>query len=140
MSIYTHTHTFGTHIKGHKAHVFLRRGLFFSHRELDYILNVFEKHKTEKKEGFPFFLYTGRGPSSESLHLGHLIPFMFTKYLQDAFNVPLVVQMTDDEKFLWKDLTIEQTRKMTVENAKDIIAVGFDLDKTFIFSDFEYIG
>jgi tryptophanyl-tRNA synthetase len=28
----------------------------------------------------PFYLYTGRGPSSEALHLGHMIPFMFTKY------------------------------------------------------------
>jgi hypothetical protein len=23
-----------------------------------------------------------QGPSSEALHLGHLVPFMFTKYLQ----------------------------------------------------------
>lgn len=32
--------------------------------------------------GKKFYLYTGRGPSSDSLHLGHLIPFHFTKYLQ----------------------------------------------------------
>ena len=31
------------------------------------------------EQGKPFFLYTGRGPSSDSMHLGHLIPFMFTK-------------------------------------------------------------
>lgn len=43
-----------------------------------------------------------QGPSSASLHLGHLVPFMFTKWLQDAFNVPLVIQLTDDEKFLWR--------------------------------------
>jgi hypothetical protein len=48
--------------------------------------------------GKPFYLYTGRGPSSESMHLGHLIPFIFTKYLQDAFGCCLVIQMTDDEK------------------------------------------
>jgi tryptophanyl-tRNA synthetase len=65
---------------------------------------------------------------------------MFTKYLQDAFNVPLVVQMTDDEKFLWKNLTLEECRKYTAENAKDIIAVGLDINKTFIFSDYEYVG
>ena len=40
------------------------------------------------------YLYTGRGPSSEALHLGHLVPFMFTKYLQDAFKCPLVVQVS----------------------------------------------
>ncbi len=48
--------------------------------------------------------------------------------------------MTDDEKFLWKDLTPEETNRLAHENAKDIIACGFDIDKTFIFSDFEYIA
>ena len=43
-----------------------------------------------------------QGPSSDALHLGHLIPFMFTKWLQSAFKVPLVIQLTDDEKCLWR--------------------------------------
>ena len=51
-----------------------------------------------------FYLYTGRGPSSEALHAGHLIPFVITQWLQEAFDVPCVIQMTDDEKFLWKDV------------------------------------
>ena len=38
------------------------------------ILDAYEKKA-------PFFLYTGRGPSSESMHLGHLIPFLFTKWV-----------------------------------------------------------
>jgi tryptophanyl-tRNA synthetase len=74
------------------------------------------------------------------MHLGHLIPFIFTKWLQDVFDVPLIIQMTDDEKFLWKDLTIEEVHRLAIENAKDIIAVGFDLSKTFIFADTDYIG
>jgi tryptophanyl-tRNA synthetase len=85
-------------------------------------------------------LYTGRGPSSEALHLGHLVPFMFTKWLQDAFKVPLVIQLTDDEKFLWKGLELEESRRLARENAKDIIACGFDASRTFIFSDFDYVG
>ena len=44
----------------------------FSDRDLNMILDLYEA-------GEKFYLYTGRGPSSESLHLGHLIPFMFTK-------------------------------------------------------------
>jgi tryptophanyl-tRNA synthetase len=62
-------------VTGRKVHLFLRRGLFFSHRDLEHILNAYENKK-------PFFLYTGRGPSSDAFHLGHLIPFEFTKYLQ----------------------------------------------------------
>lgn len=34
-------------------------------------------------------MYTGRGPSTDALHLGHTIPFSFTKWLQDVFDVPL---------------------------------------------------
>jgi tryptophanyl-tRNA synthetase len=61
--------------------------------------------------------------------------------LQEAFNVPLVVQMTDDEKSLWKEkLSIEESYKYTRDNVKDIIAVGFDIAKTFIFSNVEYLG
>ncbi|EPY29066.1 tryptophanyl-tRNA synthetase [Strigomonas culicis] len=120
-------------VTGRRPHHFLRRGIFFSHRDLHLILDMYEK-------GQPFYLYTGRGPSSDSMHTGHLIPFMFTKWLQETFKVPLVIQMTDDEKFFFKDLTIEQVEKMTFENMRDIIALGFDPELTFIFSDFDYVG
>ena len=55
------------------------------------------------------------------------------------FDVPLVIQLTDDEKFLWKDLKLEECRRLARENIKDIIAIGFDPEKTFIFTDFDYI-
>ncbi len=61
------------------------------------------------------------------------------RYLQDVFDVPLVIQMTDDEKFLWKDLSVEEAHRLAFENAKDIIACGFDIKKTFIFSDIDYL-
>ncbi|KAK0523435.1 tryptophan--tRNA ligase [Tilletia horrida] len=121
-------------LTGWEPHPLLRRGSFFSHRELDMILTRYEQKK-------PFYLYTGRGPSSDNMHLGHLIPFTFTKWLQDVFDVPLVIQLTDDEKFLFKpNLTIEQVQKFSIENAKDIISVGFKLEKTFIFSNLNYMG
>lgn len=62
------------------------------------------------------------------------------RWLQDVFDVPLVVQMTDDEKFLWRLADADEALRLTYENAKDIIALGFDINKTFIFSDMEYIG
>jgi tryptophanyl-tRNA synthetase len=72
--------------------------------------------------------------------MGHLVPFLFTKWLQDAFDVPLVIQLTDDEKALWRNLDVDEARRLARENAKDIIACGFDVDRTFIFSDFDYLG
>jgi tryptophanyl-tRNA synthetase len=41
---------------------------------------------------------------------------------------------------LWKDVTEEDNRRYLIENAKDIIALGFDINKTFIFSDIDYMG
>lgn len=127
---------------GKPAHHMLRRGLFFSHRDLDVLLSHYMKFKEQPKGSIPcpFYLYTGRGPSSESLHIGHLVPFIFTKYLQDVFDVPLVIQMTDDEKFLFKEnLGLKETQRLAFENAKDIIACGFDVNKTFIFANTDYI-
>lgn len=120
-------------VAGKPVHPLIRRGIFFSHRDLNTLLNMVEAGKK-------FYLYTGRGPSSDSMHLGHLVPFIVTKWLQEAFNVPLVIQLTDDEKTLWKDLTVEQSMKMARENAKDIIAIGFDVNKTFIFANLDYMG
>ncbi|CAH8519516.1 unnamed protein product [Schistosoma curassoni] len=114
-------------------HHLLKRQIFFSHRDLEQIILRIEQKK-------PFFLYTGRGPSSEALHLGHVVPFIINKWFQDVFDVPLVIQLTDDEKFLWKNLSISEVNHLTRENAKDIIAMGFDPKKTFIFSNFEYMG
>ncbi|KAL3156819.1 hypothetical protein ABBQ38_001090 [Trebouxia sp. C0009 RCD-2024] len=120
-------------LTGKPAHPFLKRHIFFSHRDFAEILDCYEKK-------IPFYLYTGRGPSSEALHLGHLIPFMFTQYLQEAFQVPLVIQLTDDEKALWRGLDIKESQRLARENCKDIIACGFDVNSTFIFSDFGYMG
>jgi len=61
-------------VTGHKPHRLMRRGMVFSHRDLDMILDKYEKE-------IPFFLYTGRGPSSDSMHVGHTIPFEFTKWV-----------------------------------------------------------
>ena len=121
-------------VTGHKPHRFMRRQIVFSHRDLTTILDRYEKNE-------PFFLYTGRGPSSDSMHVGHTQVFDFVKWLQDVLDAPLIIMLTDDEKFLFSEKrTVEEVMGYTRTNAKDIIAIGFDPKKTFIFSDFEYVG
>jgi tryptophanyl-tRNA synthetase len=65
-----------------------------------------------------------------------------TRWLQDVFDVPLVIMMTDDEKIIFgkKAFSLEEMRKFTRANATDILAVGFDIKKTFLFSDFGFMG
>jgi len=112
-------------------HYMLKRNIFFSHRELDVLFQEYE-------QGKEFALYTGRGPSGNT-HVGHLIPWIFTKYMQDTFKADLYFQITDDEKFLCKPgLTLAETNTMGYENALDLIALGFDPKKTFIFVDTDY--
>jgi len=111
-----------------ELHIQLRRGVFFSHRDLDWLL---DKHDAGEK----FILYTGRGPSGD-VTLGHVIPWLFTKYLQDTFDAKLYFQMTDDEKFLVnQNLTLEDTLQLTYDNALDVLAAGFDPKKTCLISD-----
>jgi tryptophanyl-tRNA synthetase len=110
------------------------RDFIVSHRDFELVLDDFEHHR-------PFYLYTGRGPSSDSMHLGHLVPFFFCKFLQDAFHAKLVIQITDDEKFIFKeDLTLSLIEEMARKNITDIIACGFDVDRTFIFTNTSFIG
>lgn len=59
-------------VDGHVEISLLACLIVMFYRDFNEILDAYEK-------GDKFYLYTGRGPSSEALHLGHLIPFMFTK-------------------------------------------------------------
>jgi tryptophanyl-tRNA synthetase len=115
-------------ITGHKPHRLLRRGLFFAHRNFEEILNDYELGKR-------IFIYTGRGPTSDTLHLGHIVPLEFTVWLQKVFNAFVIFQIADDEKYWFKNMNFEEVYNLGYKNAEDIIALGFDPKKTFIFSN-----
>ena len=109
-------------------HFMLRRGVFFTHRDLGWLLDRYD-------QGEKFYLYTGRGPS-ERTHIGHLIPWTMTKWLQDKFGSKLIFQITDDEKFLSDEsLDLSDTRRYAMDNILDIIALGFSKKKTEILID-----
>ena len=112
-------------------HWMLRRGIFYSHRDLGTILD-------RQAKGLPWALYTGRGPSGHT-HLGHIMPWIFNRWLQERFKVKMYFQLTDDEKFLFMpDLTLEDTNRFARENALDLIALGFKSEDTHIVIDTEY--
>ena len=120
-------------ILGDKSYL-VRRKILFSHRDLNLVLDDYEKGKG-------FFLYTGRGPSGP-MHIGHIIQFYLTKWLQDKFNVNVYIQITDDEKFLEerRKLSYNDAQHWSRDNILEIAAVGFDPDKTFILQDTEFVG
>jgi tryptophanyl-tRNA synthetase len=101
-----------------KLHLQLERHIFFSHRDLDIVLDLYDK-------GIKFVLYTGRGPSGP-VHIGHLVPWIFALDIQKKFNTRLYFQLTDDEKYLIDDdANLKETSKYAYENALDLIALGF---------------
>jgi len=113
------------------CHPLLRRGIYFSHRDFDKWLKAHE-------DGKKVSVITGRGPS-EKMHIGHLVPFLVAKSLQDNFGCDVYIPISDDEKFfVKKNLSFEEALKYSEDNILDLIALGFDPKKTFIFQDFVY--
>ncbi|MGI0100906.1 MAG: tryptophan--tRNA ligase [Candidatus Micrarchaeaceae archaeon] len=120
---------------GKPLHFLLRRKIFYAHRDLDWIIDEYEK-------GNKFYVYTGRAPSEE-MTLGHLLPFTVAKWLQDSFGVDVYIQIPDEEKFLAKDnikLSLDEIHKIAMDNVLDIVALGFDHRHTKIFFDTGYAG
>lgn len=119
------------HKKLENTHPLLRRGIYFSHRDFDKWLAT---HESGKKVS----VITGRGPS-EKMHLGHLVPFLVAKSLQDVFKCKVFIPISDDEKFYVKEsLSYENAKKYSEDNILDLIALGFDPKNTIIFQDFLY--
>ncbi len=115
-----------------EKHFMLDRELIYAHRDLGWLLDEYEK-------GNKFVIYTGRGPSGH-VHIGHLVPWMFTKWWQQKFKARLYFQLTNDEKFWFEpDLTLEDTKKYARENAIDLLALGFEPEDTYLLYDVEHI-
>ncbi|MCL5100594.1 MAG: tryptophan--tRNA ligase [Candidatus Marsarchaeota archaeon] len=112
----------------------IRRGIFFAHRDMNWLLDQYEK-------GNGFYVYTGIAPSG-TMTIAHLIPFVMAQWLQEKFDAEVYIQIPDEEKFLTKKNIndLEITHGLAYEDALSIAALGFDKKKTHIFLDTEYAG
>ncbi|WP_135821981.1 tryptophan--tRNA ligase [Halostella litorea] len=108
-------------------HPLVRRGVFYAGRDLDPFLAAAER-------GDPHSIVTGVGPSGP-LHLGHVFPFYFAKALQERTGAHVYVPVSDDEKLFTRDLTAGEVRGHLRENLRDLLAVGFDPERTRIVID-----
>jgi tryptophanyl-tRNA synthetase len=107
-----------------------------SSRDLDRFLEHYQEHGNES-----CYIYTGRGPSSADMHLGHMVPFMVTRELQRCLRVRVVIQLTDDEKFLFRgEYTLEQYTEFARHNKQLILKAGLNPDLTDIYIDTEDIA
>ena len=111
-------------------HQFLTSGAVSEHKNFDNLLSQVD-------QGHSFYILTGRGPSSSSLHLGHVIPFEVACYFQRVFKVPCVIQISDDEKFLTRKVPF---KAHVLDTIRDVLAFGFNLEQTFICVNTQYLS
>lgn len=109
------------------VHPLVRRSVFYAERDVDNFLDA-------ANEGEPHSIVTGRGPSGP-MHIGHSFPFYFAKYLQNQTGALVYIPFSDDEKYFLKDKTLKEISNHTRENLLDLLAVGFDPDRTRIIVD-----
>jgi len=105
----------------------IRRGGIYAHRDLNKILSG------------DFAIVSGRGPSSK-MHLGHLAMYKIVSDIQKQTGCFVFIPFSDDEKLLVKGEDYDSVRKASVENAKDILALGFDPKKTKIVFDLAHMN
>jgi tryptophanyl-tRNA synthetase len=110
-------------------HPMLRRRVYYAGRSVDRFLDAAEAGGTHS-------IVTGVGPSGP-MHLGHALVFYLAKELQDATGAEVCIPLSDDEKYYAKDLTYEEIAGYRDENLRDLLAVGFDPEKTTIVVDTE---
>ncbi|WP_254544957.1 tryptophan--tRNA ligase [Halomarina pelagica] len=108
-------------------HPLVRRNVFYAERDVDRFLEA-------ANTGRPHSIVTGRGPSGP-MHIGHVFPFYFAKYLQEQTNALVYIPISDDEKYLLKEMSLKAIDRHTRDNLLDLLAVGFDPDRTRIIVD-----
>lgn len=108
-------------------HPLVRRRVFYAERDLNAYLNAVNGDDTHS-------IVTGRGPSGP-IHIGHIVPFYFAKHLQEKTGTSVYIPVSDDEKYFVKGEPIEEISEHTRQNLLDILAVGFDPERTRIIVD-----
>lgn len=108
-------------------HPLLRRAVFYAGRDVDRYLDAAD-------DGTLHSIVTGRGPSGP-MHLGHVLVFYFARRLQEETGAHVYIPLSDDEKYWIKEQSLRETRAYLRDNLKDILAVGFDPERTRIVVD-----
>ncbi|WP_435359753.1 tryptophan--tRNA ligase [Haloarchaeobius sp. DFWS5] len=109
-------------VAGLPDHPAIRRDIYYAGRSV-------EDYVTAANAGDPHAVVTGVGPSGP-LHVGHLLVFSLAKELQDETGATLYIPLSDDEKYFTRDLTYDEISGYTRDNLRDLLAFGFDPEKT----------
>lgn len=102
--------------------------LIYSHRDFDKFLNALKK-------GEKCAILSGLNASG-TLHLGHKPVFDTNLFFQKEYGIPVFIPISDDEAYVTGKInTQEEALKNSIELAKELIAYGFDPNKTYFIID-----
>ena len=114
----------------------IRRGIF--HAQVD-----FEDALNRKAANKPFYMFLSITPTDRLFNLRHIAMMKLAKDLQGVLGCPLVIHVLDTKACLRDQnpkTTMAVAAKMTTETLKDILAIGFDAEKTIIIKNSEAMG
>lgn len=77
-----------------------------------------------------YYLYTGRGPSQGTLHIGHLLGLELIKGLSSQFETKIFFMIADDEKILRDDINPEIMKSNVSNTIAQLNSIGFNNSNT----------
>jgi hypothetical protein len=77
-----------------------------------------------------YYLYTGRGPSQDTLHIGHLLGLELIKSIGNQFDSKIFFMIADDEKILRDSIDSKQMETNISNTIKQLNKIGFDNSNT----------
>lgn len=104
------------------------RGLIYSHRD-------FDKFYKALKSGEKCAIVSGVNASG-TLHLGHKVIFDTNLFFQKEFGIEVFIPISDDESYVaGKVETQSESKENAIQLAKEMLAYGFDPQKTHFIID-----
>ena len=119
-------------LSGKPLHHFLRRKLFNCQFQLSEFLDDIEAKK-------PTFVFIQKYINT-IYTLADSVTLSLAKYLQECFNVQIIIQILDDVKVLTREIKFEDVNKLTNELIKIIMSYKFNEEKTFVYTNYGYYG
>ncbi len=102
--------------------------LIYSHRDFDKFLEALKK-------GEKCAILSGLNASG-TIHLGHKPVFDTNLFFQKKYSIPVFIPISDDESYVTGKVdSQEEALKNSIQLAKELIAYGFDPNKTFFIID-----
>ncbi|PWI49247.1 tryptophan--tRNA ligase [Candidatus Heimdallarchaeota archaeon B3_Heim] len=108
-----------------KRHYYMNRNIMFGHTSLEPVIESINKKK-------PFAIMTGIKPSSAEYHIGNLITCNEVIYFQ-KLGGKVYFCIADIESYADGRLPLDQAEQNAIENVADLIALGLNLDKAYVY-------